>query len=748
MLSITISLSNLVEPLPMLQNSKNVQVYLNQFFIKTLTEEDRRFYKYKCVFEGEITSGQEFQKIGSICYKVGVDAIRLGNDEMVTRSPIREDRLRGENWRLEDFQEVILNPADAKERKAIAQLELKKLKAELKLRMPKTHIKDFDDGKLTLWKDHSEKFGEGWKVYRSTILDLVVQINGDLLLEIDSHSKFYSPYTLHQWQEKYPDCSINYVLNTYPDNKGEYRTWRYVNRSNESPHSVILRPSEQTLAQYHLSIGATLEDIETSYVVYVKSSGYGINKDQPLPHLSRRLKPILTMDTLASLAENPDISKQHKSNLSDVFTYVKININNRFQKIQELASAIIKQAYGITTGLSFSPLEVAGYKLERTKLYGKELNVVTRAADVFTRGCAIAGELRFGCLNLADNTIAYPAKIKLYLEDVARATGVEIFLERPRVNRDVPRTKIEQQVFWADWAASGIKTILVIGEKFKQGQRQRIRVGALQAGIVIQFMRPMSNTPKEEHRAKNTVLGLLAKAAWQSVRLEPIAHPQAAELIIGFDTGTNRDLYYGTAAFAVLANGQSLGWELPNVQRGETLSGQAVWQTVSNLLIKFYQVCQRLPKQLLLMRDGLIQDDEFEITIAALEEQGIRVDVIGVRKSGGGRMGISYDGTQYRNAPEGTIVLLPEENSFLLVGASVYQGTARPLRIIHEYGNTPLDLIACQTYQQCQLHPASGYSHARLPWVLHLADKSSKEFQKAGSITPFQNLDREKLFSV
>jgi len=75
-------------------------------------------------------------------------------------------------------------------------------------------------------------------------------------------------------------------------------------------------------------------------------------------------------------------------------------------------------------------------------------------------------------------------------------------------------------------------------------------------------------------------------------------------------------------------------------------------------------------------------------------------------------------------------------------------GSARPLRVIHEYGNTPLELIARQVYQQCQLHPASGYSHARLPWVLHLADKSSKEFQKAGSIAYFQYLDREKLFSV
>lgn len=736
----------------MLPNSKNVQVYLNQFFIKTLTEEDRRFYKYRCVLEGEVAAGQEFQKIGSICYKVGTDAVKLGY-EIVTRSPIRENKLRDEDWRLEDFQEVILNPADPKERKAIAQLEDKRLKRELTAQWQETSVEKSPTGGLIWWRTDAqglEKFGDGWEVRRGTEVGAVVTVDSKLFLEIDLHAKFYSPYTLHEWQAQYPHCSINYVRNTYPDRQNNYRAWRYEERTDESPHSVILLPSEQTLAQYHLSAGASLEDVEESYVVYVKNSGYGKNRNQDLPHLSRRLRPILTMDTLASLAEDPDVSEKQKSDLSEVFGNIKKKIADRFQKGRDVALSIARKVYEVTPEANLNPLELEGLKLGKTKLYSREV-AITRTVDVFSRGCAKAGELRFGCLNLADNTIEYPAEIKLYLEDVARSTGVEIVLEPPRINRDVPRGAIEQQLFWADWAASGIKTILVIGRHLRKDRWQNIRNGALQAGIATQFMRPMSNAKKEEHRARNIVLGLLAKAAWQSVRLEPIAHPQAAELIIGFDTGTNRDLYYGTAAFAVLADGQSLGWELPNVQRGETLSGRAVWQTVSSLLMKFNQVSGRLPKQVLLMRDGLIQDDEFEITIAALEEKGIGIDVIGVRKSGGGRMGIRSDsnaGMHYYNAPEGTIVLLEEEKSFLLVGTSVYMGTARPLRVIHEYGNTPLELIARQTYQQCQLHPASGYSHARLPWVLHLADKSSKEFQKVGSITPFQNLDREKLFSV
>jgi argonaute family protein len=75
-------------------------------------------------------------------------------------------------------------------------------------------------------------------------------------------------------------------------------------------------------------------------------------------------------------------------------------------------------------------------------------------------------------------------------------------------------------------------------------------------------------------------------------------------------------------------------------------------------------------------------------------------------------------------------------------------GSVRPLRVIHVYGNAPLEVIALQTYHQTKLHPASGYSSARLPWVLHLADKSSKEFQRLGQMSILQNLNREKLIGV
>jgi argonaute family protein len=75
-------------------------------------------------------------------------------------------------------------------------------------------------------------------------------------------------------------------------------------------------------------------------------------------------------------------------------------------------------------------------------------------------------------------------------------------------------------------------------------------------------------------------------------------------------------------------------------------------------------------------------------------------------------------------------------------------GSARPLRVVHAHGSTPLATLALQTYHLSQLHPASGFRASRLPWVLHLADRSSKEFQRLGDIGLLQNLDRAKLIAV
>jgi argonaute family protein len=155
------------------------------------------------------------------------------------------------------------------------------------------------------------------------------------------------------------------------------------------------------------------------------------------------------------------------------------------------------------------------------------------------------------------------------------------------------------------------------------------------------------------------------------------------------------------------------------------------------------------------MRDGLVQRGEFDKTIEELRKEKIAVDIVGVRKSGTVRMGREEKGS-YRDAAMGTVIFDHERRSFMLVTSqpikksSVPIGSARPLRVVHEHGNTPLEVLAIQTYHLSQLHPASGFQACRLPWVLHFADKSSKEFQRIGNsiFSVLQNINREKLIAV
>lgn len=100
-------------------------------------------------------------------------------------------------------------------------------------------------------------------------------------------------------------------------------------------------------------------------------------------------------------------------------------------------------------------------------------------------------------------------------------------------------------------ASQGTKTILVVTPWLKNQEKTQLRREALEANIALQFMQPMIK--QEDFRVANIVLGMLVKAAWQPVGLEPIESEYAADLVIGFDAGTNGLLHFGTSAFSILA---------------------------------------------------------------------------------------------------------------------------------------------------------------------------------------------------
>ncbi len=711
---------------------------LNRFFVKQLSSQDLSVCSYQCQFATPPEPGKEQKALASVCYQLGLPAVRLDNT-IITKTPI--ENTQGDGWHLTlGVTAYPLQPSLPAERQALESLERRLLEYHLRRIFWKTtEVSRASEGGL-LWTvkgdaglDH---MGEGWAVQRGRRFDIHIDPKGQLFLDIDVHFRFQTPWTLEQWLERYPDCPVSYVRNTYRESDtNDYRTWRYLDSSDESPEQV--QAGNVSLAEYHRRKGASERDITTSRVIYVKSVQR--SPAQRLPHLSQRVSPSLTMDMLAQI---PDATGE----VASVFRAIRLKLSERLTEAQKAAQLIFERIYRLSTRAQ--PLSVSGFQLPAAQLLAAHNQPIKKVAQVRTKGCATVGELQFGCLNLFTAARRYPEAVRRCLDDIAKANQVELRLDSYRTSQDFPDGDLDQQIFWQTWAVEGIKTVLVVMERTTQARKQALRNQALQAGIATQFIVPLPKA--DQYKAMNVTLGLLCKAGWQPVHLKPFARPDVADLVIGFDTGTNRELYYGTSAFAVLANGQSLGWELPDVQRGETFSGAAIWQTVSKLVLKYHQICGTYPRKLLLMRDGLVQANEFEPTLANLGAKNIAVDVLSVRKSGAGRMGY-LSGDAYRDAPLGSVFFEPEERSFILMtsqSVSAKLGSARPLRVVHAHGETPLEVLAIQTYHLAQLHPASGFSACRLPWVLHLADRSSKEFQRIQQMSILQVISREKLIAV
>ena len=67
--------------------------------------------------------------------------------------------------------------------------------------------------------------------------------------------------------------------------------------------------------------------------------------------------------------------------------------------------------------------------------------------------------------------------------------------------------------------------------------------------------------------------------------------------------------------------------------RREYIRASSLANSIAKLIMRFHKICNRYPKRLLLMRDGLVQEGEFKQTIKALQEKNIAVDLVSVRKS-------------------------------------------------------------------------------------------------------------------
>jgi hypothetical protein len=467
-----------------LENLEKTSLVLNRYLVRPLEERYLTIHEHQCRFTQTPQQGDEQRAISSICYKLGVTAVRLGS-RIITREEVSPEKMRSDDWELVKVGTKRLDCSNTQERKALESFERRILEQGLKYSYSKTEIEKAPEGGLIWWikdSEGTEKCGNGWEVHRGRKIDIVIDSDANLYLEIDIHHRFYTPWTLHQWLEEYPDIPINYVRNTYKDKSNNYIRWQYEGVSDQLPQQVILEGLDISLADYHRNNGATDEDINNSRVVLVKRANDW--KAKPVAHLSQRLSPSLTMEMLASIAENG----KENDKIKEVFAFIRKSLDVRLKESKRTAHTILKELYGISS--ETEALRVDGYILPSAKLLGFGDQEVDKVARVRYKGCARVGETKFGCLNLYNKRHQYPEEVRKCLLEIARNSGTEIEIDSYKTLQDLPESELDQQMFWQDWSGEGIKTVLVVMDWSANERKQKIRVQALQAGIATQFIVP------------------------------------------------------------------------------------------------------------------------------------------------------------------------------------------------------------------------------------------------------------------
>lgn len=707
------------------------QVFLNKFPVKKLSNSEKTVQVYSYIFNPSPEPGKEYSAINQIPWKIRTPGVKF-KSTIITKQLISEEYLKQDNWTLKHQGTQLLNLDISYEREALEQLERKWLERELRSKFARNRVDRASQGGLIWWDAENIILQDlGWEVHTGVSLNIELHYSGIIFLEIDLHHRFYSSWTLEEWLPNYRDIPISWVRNTYDD-----RSWKFIRISDQDPETTMI-PNLGSLANYHRNLDknkATEQEIKDARVVYVSSKG------KELTHLSTRLRPSITMEILS------DLQDRGSSEAAKVFKQVKKTIQQRFDKSNNTAQWLSKNIYN--SDRQTKPQTTKGIILRRKDpLLLTKSKKVYRTITSLDEGCFRTGEQQFGCLDLTGNG-NWSKFIKDKLENVARKSDVDIILESAKNKNDLPDSIFTRKQFWQDWADQGTQTILVISPWLQNTKKVQLEKEALEANIALQFMQPMFK--EEKQRLANIILGLLLKAKWQPVGLEPLQDEYAAEIVIGFDAGTNGNLYYGTSAFAILANGQSLGWELPEAQPGEKISSAAIIRTVTNIITRFQRIENRLPRRVLLLRDGIVQCEEFDDVVANLLDNQIAVDLLGVRKSGAGRMAILPDKSEFLiDALPGTAILSTDDKTFCIVTSEAKAGgSARPLKVVRDFGDAPLETLAKQIDRLSMLNPASAYAYSRLPYVIHFADKMAKSIQRIGELGILHGIDRQKNFFV
>jgi len=103
-------------------NNSAIEVFLNRFPVKRLTETERTVQIYNYTFNSSPELGKEYSAINGITCNIGTPGVRFGST-IITKQAIADKYLQGKNWVLRSQGTQLLNSAKENERKALERLE-------------------------------------------------------------------------------------------------------------------------------------------------------------------------------------------------------------------------------------------------------------------------------------------------------------------------------------------------------------------------------------------------------------------------------------------------------------------------------------------------------------------------------------------------------------------------------------------------------------------------------------------------
>ncbi|MGC8905576.1 argonaute PAZ domain-containing protein [Thermus sp.] len=678
------------------------EVFLNRFALRPLGPEELRPWRLKAVLDPPPGREEVYPLLAQLARQVGGITVRAG-DGLASWSPPEALVLEGilarkgqtYTYRLYPEGRMPFDPKDPGERGVLSALARRLLQERLR-QLEGLWV----EGRAVYRKEHAR--GAGWRVLRGAVLDLWVSDSGAFLLEVDPAYRILCELSLEAW------LAQGHPLPKRVRNAYDKRTWELLRIGEEDPKEVLL-PGGLSLLDYHASKGH-LQGREEGRVAWVADPE---DPRKAIPHLTGLLVPILTLE---------DIQEDEGG------LVLSLRWEERRKRTQKIAEWIGRR---LDLGRP-EPVRAQAYRLSAPRLLGQK--AVKKPADALRVGLYRAQATVLSLLRL-DEMQGWPDFLRRALDEAFRASGASLRLHELRAD---PAQAFAFREALREAKEKGVQAILVLTPPMTWEARNRLKALFLREGLPSQIL----NLPLREgerHRWENALLGLLAKAGLQVVALQG-TYP--AELAVGFDAGGRESFRFGGAACAVGEDGSHLLWTLPEAQAGERIPQEVVRDLLEETLWAFRREAGRLPSRVLLLRDGRVPQNEFTLALEALAREGIAYDLVSVRKSGGGRI---YP-VQGRLV-DGLYVPLEDRTFLLLTVHRDFRGTPRPLKLVHEAGDTPLEALAAQIYHLTRLYPASGFAFPRLPAPLHLADRLVKEVGRLG-VRHLKEVDRRKLFFV